>query len=349
MRIAEDRLLEVAGDILVRLGEEPENARVAASSLVRADMRGVSTHGINLLRLVSQRVEAGMLSLPTRVSVVSDDGATARMDGGNGLGPVAAYRALDMSIEKADRYGIGMTTLRNTNNIGALGCISSAAAKKGYVFIVTTNGNPSVAPFGAAEPFFGTNPISIAAPRGRLDPLVLDMSSSIVARGKIRLASLSGQSIPEGWALDSEGGATTDPKKALKGCLLPIAGPKGSGLAMMVDILSGVLSGSAYGKKLKSFHELEGATGVGAAFICIDTGRFVGREAFQSAMAEYADQVKALRRQPGFDEVLLPGEVETKKEEENARLGVEVPEAVAKSVDEIAARLGSPLRLGAPA
>jgi LDH2 family malate/lactate/ureidoglycolate dehydrogenase len=350
MRIAEDRLLEVAGDILVRLGEESENARVAASSLVRADMRGVSTHGVNLLRLVSQRVEARMLSLPTRVSVVSDDGATARMDGGNGLGPVAAYRALDLSLEKAYRYGIGMTTLRNTNNIGALGCISSAAAKKGYVFIVTTNGNPSVAPFGAAEPFFGTNPISIAAPRGGgLDPLVLDMSSSVVARGKIRLASLSGQSIPEGWALDADGRPTTDPKKALKGCLLPIAGPKGSGLAMMVDILSGMLSGSSYGRNLKSFHELEGATGVGAVFIGIDTGRFVGREAFQSALAEYAGQVKTLRRQNGFEEILLPGEVETKKEEESARLGIEVPEAVAKSIDEIAARLGSSLRLGAPA
>jgi LDH2 family malate/lactate/ureidoglycolate dehydrogenase len=274
------------------------------------------------------------------VSVVSNEEAIAMLDGNNGLGPVAAYRALYMAIDKAAKYGIGMVTLRNTNNIGALGCISETAAHKGVVAIVTTNGNPSVAPFGAADPFFGTNPLSIAVPCGKRDPLVLDMSSSVVARGKIRLASLSEEPIPLGWALDATGEPTTDPKKALKGCLLPLGGPKGSGLAMMIDILSGMLSGSAYGKKLKSFHELEGPTGVGASIVCIDIGHFIGAEVFADLVTEYVEQIKNLRKQAGFKEILLPGEVETNKEAESDRSGIDVPDAVVKNIDEISLQLG---------
>ncbi len=346
MRFAEKTLLEVAAEILTRLGESGGNVEVAAMALVQADLRGVSTHGINLLRLVAQRAEAKMLTFPTRVTVVSDDAATAMLDGNDGLGQVAAYSALDTAIAKALEFGIGMVTLRNTNNIGALGCLSVSAARRGVISIITTNGNPSVAPFGAAEPFFGTNPLSIAIPCGQGDPLVLDMSSSIVARGKIRLASLSGQPIPLGWALDEGGEPTTDPKKAMKGCLLPLAGPKGSGLAMMIDIISGMLSGAAYGRGLRSFHELEGKTGVGAAFICIDIGRFVGKETFDRLITEYTGQIKALRRQPGFDEILLPGQLEIKKAKDGERLGIDVTDAVVKSIDEILARLGSPVRLG---
>lgn len=347
MRLDRTTLVKAAEAVLAKLGESPENALVAAESLVQADMRGVSTHGVNLLRLMSQRTAAKMLELPTRVTTVSDFGAVATLDGNNGLGPVAAYKALDLAIAKAAAFGVGMVALRNTNNIGALGCISGAAAKRGFLAIITTNGNPSVAPFGAAEPYFGTNPISIAVPRGGLDPLVLDMSSSLVARGKIRLAALSGKEIPLGWAIDAEGNPTSDPKKALKGCLLPLGGPKGSGLAMMIDLLSGMLSGSAYGDGLRSFHELEGPTGVGASIVCVDPERFIGRAAFEKAAAEYAARIKALRRQPGFDEILLPGEVETKKEAESAREGIEVPEAVVEAIDGISAELGCPIRLAA--
>ena len=345
MRIAEKALRGIAEEILVRLGEEEGNAAVAAGALVRADMRGVSTHGVNLLRLVAQRVSAGMLALPTRVETVRDEEGTAVLDGGNGLGQVAAARALRLSVEKARRHGIGMVLLRNTNNIGALGCYSSAAAAEdGVVSILTTNGNASVAPYGAAEPFFGTNPISIAVPSGGGRSIVLDMSSSVVARGKIRLASLSGQSIPPDWALDAAGEPTTDPKKALKGSLLALGGPKGSGLAMVIDILSGVLSGSAYGRKLKSFHELDGATGVGACFIAADVGRFIAPEAFVSLMGAYTAEIKGLRRQGGVEEILLPGEPELRMEEEGRREGIEVPEAVAAGLDEILARLGSARR-----
>jgi LDH2 family malate/lactate/ureidoglycolate dehydrogenase len=346
MRIAEGVLLDAAKEILLLLGEKNESARIAAEALVSADMRGISTHGINLLRLVSQRVSAKMLNIPTRVELLSDDVTTAVLNGNNGLGQVAAHQGMCLSTEKAKRNGMGMVSLRNTNNIGALGHFtSSAAVRDGVVSIIMTNGNPSVAPFGSADPFLGTNPLSIAVPAIKGRPLVLDMSSSVVARGKIRLAAMNDQSIPSGWALDEAGEPTCDPKRALKGSLLPLGGPKGSGLAMMIDILAGMLSGSAYGRKLKSFHELDGATGVGACFIAIDIGRFVNPQSFAEMMEIYLREIKGLRRQPGVKEILLPGEVELQKVEESRRLGIEVPQAVAQSMDEILAKLGSHLRI----
>jgi LDH2 family malate/lactate/ureidoglycolate dehydrogenase len=286
-----------------------------------------------------------MLAVPTRVETVRDEEGTAVLDGGNGLGQVAATQALRLSVDKSRRFGTGMVLLRNTNNLGALGCYTSVAAMEDRVVsILTTNGNASVAPYGAAEPFFGTNPISIAVPSSGGKSIVLDMSSSVVARGKIRLASLSGESIPPDWALDAEGEPTTDPKRALKGSLLPLGGPKGSGLALIIDVLSGILSGSAYGRKLKSFHELDGATGVGACFIAADIGRFLDPAVFDSLMAGYAAEIKALRRQADVSEILLPGELELRKEEESLREGIEVPEAVAAAIDELLAKLGSARR-----
>ncbi len=264
-----------------------------------------------------------------------------------GSGRLRHAGASALSAAKAKQAGLGMVVVRNTNNLGALGYYTAqAASRDGVVAILMTNGNPSVAPFGSADPFFGTNPVSIAIPSAGGRPLVLDMSSSVVARGKIRVAATSGENIPLGWACDENGEPTTDPKRALKGSLLPLGGPKGSGLAMMIDILSGVLSGSSYGRGLKSFHELDGPTGVGTCVIAIDIGRFVDPGVFAETIGAYVQDIKGLRRRSGIEEILVPGEVESLKEEENRRLGIEVPEPVAKSMNEILAKLGARARIG---
>jgi LDH2 family malate/lactate/ureidoglycolate dehydrogenase len=348
MRVSAHTLLAAAREILVGLGEDPSNAQLAAEAFVGADMRGVTTHGVNLLRLVSHRVEAGMLALPTGIETVKEDEATAVLDGKNGLGQVAASRGIGLGSAKAKKAGLGMVVIRNTNNVGALGYYTSrCAARDGVAAILMTNGNPSMAPFGSADPYFGTNPLSIAIPSAGGGALVLDMSSSVVARGKIRLAATSGEGIPLGWACDENGEPTTDPKRALKGSLLPLGGPKGSGLAMMIDILSGVLSGSSYGRGLKSFHELDGPTGVGACFICIDVSRFVDPGVFAETIRAYVRDIKGLRKRAGTGEILVPGEVESLKEEENRRLGIELPDSVAKGMNEILSRRGSTTRIPA--
>jgi len=334
-------LEEGAFELLIRMGETEENARVASGILVNADMRGISTHGVNLLRMVHNRVKAGMLELPTRTTIVEDRNGTTVMDGNNGLGQVSAFNCLELTMEKAKKYGLSMVLLRKTNNIGALGYYTSVAARRGLIQVLMTNGNPSMAPYGAAEPFFGTNPISIGIPVKGDRPVFLDMSSSVVARGKIRLASLKGEKIPEGWALDENGEPTTDPKKALKGCMLPLGGPKGSGLAMMVDILSGVLSGSNYSKAIKSFHTLEGPTGVGACFIGIDPDRFMPAAHFYTLVERYVEEMKGLRRQRGVTEILAPGELELNREESSSREGIDVPDEVIRELDSMCKELGS--------
>ncbi|MCX7786175.1 MAG: Ldh family oxidoreductase [Spirochaetes bacterium] len=341
MKIDSKKLEAGAFEILIRMGETEQNARIASGILVNADMRGISTHGVNLLRMMHNRVKAGMLQLPTRTTIVEDRNGTTVMDGNNGIGQVSAFHCLELTTEKAKKYGLSMVLLRKTNNIGALGYYTSVAARKGLIQLLMTNGNPSMAPYGAAEPFFGTNPISIGIPVEGERPVFLDMSSSVVARGKIRLASLRGESIPEGWALDENGDPTTDPKKALKGCMLPLGGPKGSGLAMIVDILSGVLSGSSFSKAIKSFHTLEGPTGVGACFIGIDPNRFMPMEQFSTLVRKYVEDMKGLKKQKGFTEILAPGELELNREERSAKEGIEVPDEVIRELDTMCKELGS--------
>lgn len=346
MKIAETLLRDAAREILTGLGEERDNAEIAAEIMVRSDMRGVSTHGINLIRQIVKRKAVGMISIPTHVDIAKEDASTALLDGNDGLGQVAAYRAMRLSIEKAKQVGIAIVGVRNTNNVGALGYYTSTAASTSDVIaLCMTNGNPSVAPYGSADPFFGTNPISVGVPCRKGKPIVLDMSSSVVARGKIRLAALSGEKIPLGWACDETGVPTTDPEKALKGSLLPLGGPKGSGLAMIIDIMAGILTGSSFGLKLKSFHELEGPTGVGATFIAIDIRRFMDPEYFAAQVTAYTQEMKSLHLQPGVSAILFPGEVESIKEEKSSIDGIEVPETVVTAIDQILMQSGSPIRL----
>jgi LDH2 family malate/lactate/ureidoglycolate dehydrogenase len=340
MKIAKQTLEEGAKDILIRIGEEEANAQRCAEILVNADMRGISTHGVNLLRMISNRVAAKMLQVPSYISIVEEQNGTLVCDGHNGLGQVGAFRCTEHALEKAKKYGLSMVLLRSTNNIGALGYYSSWAAKKGIILVVMTNGNPSMAPFGGAEPFLGSNPISIGIPVQGEKPVFLDMSSSVVARGKIRLAALRGEPIPEGWALDENGEPTTDPKKALKGCLLPLGGPKGSGLAMIVDILSGILSGSQYSRRIKSFHTLEGPTGVGACFVGIDPSRFMLYDKFTALVEEYIQEMKSIKKQKGVKEILAPGELELLKEEKSKIEGVEVPDEVVHELNKLLKNLG---------
>jgi LDH2 family malate/lactate/ureidoglycolate dehydrogenase len=347
MRVQPGRLKEAAIDILKGLGATEQEAALAAESLVRAEMRGTDTHGVTFLRLLSDRVSVRMVNLPTRLSVINEDVGTGLIDGGNGLGQVAAHRAMTMSIEKAERCGIGCCLVRNTNNIGFLAFYTLAAAERGMVGIVMTNGAASISPWGGAQAFFGSNPLSIAVPGGRAEtPVVLDMSSSLVARGKIRRAHRMKETIPPGWAFDETGNPTTDPAAALKGTLAPIGGPKGYGLAVMVDILAGMLSGSKYGSDVKTFHQPEGPTGVGVCCIAIDVEKFMPVQNFKSLLHSYTEAIRASKKAGGVSRIYLPGEIEAEKERLSLRDGIEIPPGTAKDLNDLLEKVNSPLRLG---
>lgn len=345
MKIPINSLCQGAQDILEYLGETPQNAAEIANSLVKADMRGISTHGTYLLKIIEMRVKAKQLLLPTIPTVVSDSGATAIIDGADGIGMVAGHVAVELAVEKAKQFGISVVLIRNTNNVGSLASYTQLVADNGMIAIMSGNAAPAMSPWGGAEQFIGTNPIGISVPADG-SGFTADMASSVVARGKIRKASRQGVQIPDNWALDENGISTTDPDKALKGTLLPIGGPKGSALALTVDIIAGMLSGAGFGKALKSFHELEGPTKVGVSLIVIDVAHFMPLDHFKELMATYTDTIKGLRKAEGFTEILMPGEIEYRKEKNSEECGVEIDSQQIETLNELLIKSGSEIKLG---
>ncbi|MCL1940462.1 MAG: Ldh family oxidoreductase [Synergistaceae bacterium] len=340
-RIAYQELFDAAVEILRACGESEDNAAITAASICRADARGITTHGSYLLTPIWKRVKAGQLTLPTQAKIETDSGAVAVIDGGDGLGAVAGELALRTAIKKAKEYGVSAALIKNTNNIGFLACYTEEAAKEGMIAIMGCNAAPAMAPWGSAEAFLGTNPIAIASYTGNDRIFSADMASSVVARGKIRKAARNGEKIPDNWATDGEGNFTTDPNAALKGALLPMGGPKGSAIALAVDIISGILSGASYAPDLKSFHEPEGRTGVGASLIVLNVSAFQSPEAFAEKMGAYTVSVKNLKKAKGFDEILMPGEIELNRERENIESGIPLDDNAVAAINELLNSIGS--------
>ncbi len=345
MRIEPKRLREISIEILNGLNVPGEEAGLVVDCLVRAEMRGIDTHGVHFLKLLSDRIDARMIQIPTLLKVIREDRSTAVLDGGNGLGQVAAHRAMQINIQKARDVGTGITLIRNTNHIGILAFYALMAAEEGMVGVVMSNSAPSMSPWGGTEPFLGTNPISIAVPGGNEGPVVLDMSSSVVARGKIRLAQRKREPIPLGWALDEKGAPTTDPDAAMKGTLLPIGGPKGYGLALMIDVLSGLLSGSEYGPRIKTFHQPLGPTGIGVFSMAIDIERFMPLHQFRDLMTSYVALIKQSKRAKGVSQIYLPGEIEFEKERKSMAEGIQLNDSVVSDLNRLLEKVKSPLRL----
>lgn len=320
MKIERNRIGAAISELLKAHGASGKEASLAAESLVAAEARGIKTHGLKFLPMAIERIEKGLINIPTELKVINDVGAITHFDGGNGLGQFAAAKSMKASIEKASQYGIGLSLTRNSNHIGFLSYYTLMAADKGMIGICMTNSAPAMAPWGGVEQFFGTNPISISAPTEEGPHIALDMSTSIVARGKIRMADTKGEKIPSGWAIDSKGNPTEDPAAALKGSLIPIGGPKGYGMALFVDIICGLLSGSKFGKDVKTFHKPLGPTGIGFMTAAIDIKRFMEPQKLTALLEEYIKEIKASNKAVGNDTIFMPGEIEANKEMDNPEI-----------------------------
>lgn len=249
------------------------------------------------------------------------------MDGDRGLGPVVGVHASNRAISRARDVGMCAVCVRGASHIGMLGYYAEMMAQRRMIGICMTNTEPGVAPFGGAEKVLGTNPLAIGIP-SRKEPLILDMSTSVVARGKIVLAKERGEMIPEGWAVDRDGKITTDPKEALDGALLPLGGAKGSGLAIMVDLLAGALSGAAVGKNVRGTLDMTHGSTKGDLFIAIDPAAFVALENFLDSVETLKDQIRQCKRAEGVKTILLPGEFEYLTKEERLRRGIAITEGL---------------------
>jgi LDH2 family malate/lactate/ureidoglycolate dehydrogenase len=335
-RFADDFLVDFAESVVAGLGVGEHEARIVALSLVEADRRGVHTHGLVRLPSYCADARSGQVDVHARPFVERESGPTAAVDGRSAFGAVTGVLSMDQAIARAEAYGVGLVTARGCNHFGAAAFYSMRAVEHGLVGIAATSTPAVMAPWGGAEARLGNNPLSIAAPLpGGRPPFVLDMAQSAVSRGRIKLAELAGEAIPETWAIDEQGLPTDDPAAALAGALLPFGGYKGSGLALALEVLTGVLAGADLGPELINASLTGSASSgsatrtgtVGSLYLAIDPGRLGGREYFGAQMVRLVDVIKATPPAPGFSEVLIPGELEARSTEAARQAGVELAES----------------------
>ncbi len=347
MLVRKEQLKLCMEAILTGVGEEPAQADCAASIMAKCDAWGVSTHGSHMLNLIYTRRKVDQLHFPTQVTTLQDSGATALLDGNDGLGQVAATKAMELAIEKAKQLGVGAVLLRNTNNVGALATYVEMAAREKMVGLMFCNASPAMAPWGGMEQFFGTQPFAIGIYTGQDTMFIADMATSQVARGKIRKAARDGGVIPDSWALDSEGHPTTDPQKAIEGILLPMGGAKGSAIAMAIDMVAGLLSGSQHAPNVRAIHYPEGEAGVGCGMIVLDITRFMDMEEYTQKMDSYLSQMKAMKKADGATEILLPGENKQRKALRADGEGVNIPDEEVRDINTALRELSIPMELKA--
>ncbi len=325
-KIPAEQLTEVCETILKRTGVPGKIARITSDVLVRADLRGVHSHGVSRIPVYVQRIQNGAISADPEIVKVNDSGSTELIDGGNGLGQYCAYIGMEGCIAKAEASGVGIMGIRNNNHIGMASYFSMMALQHDMIGLTFNNGSPHVAAWGGRDPLIGTNPISIAIPSGADFPVVLDMASTKVSRGKIMLAEKQKKEIPADWAFDRSGVPTMDPTEALKGTLMPIGDYKGYGLSLCIDILSGLLTGALFGPYVPPMApDGREKLNQGVLLMAIQIERFIPVEEFKEKMKDFRDKIKESNKNPGVDEIFLPGEIEYNRETEYRANGIPLP------------------------
>jgi LDH2 family malate/lactate/ureidoglycolate dehydrogenase len=301
-----------------------DDAATIAACLVRAELRGVDTHGLCWLPVYLDRVRKGLINPrpvlePQRVTPVA-----AALDGQNGFGFVVGMRAMREAIAMAREFGVGVVSAKRSMHYGMAANYAVPALEAGLMAMIFSNASPAMPPWGGKGVMLGTNPFCMAAPAGKHRPIILDMSPAVAARGKIRRAQRRGEKIPIGYALDAEGRPTTDPAAALAGgVVLPIGGYKGSGLAMFMDIFGGVISGARFGGDVGDQSKVfDRPQDVGHFFLAMRPNLFVSEDEYRQRIDTLIERVRAAPRAEGFDEVLLPGEPEDRIEEQRRKTGI---------------------------
>ena len=307
-------------------GVPQADARLVANALVQADLWGHQSHGVLRTSWYVERLRHGVMSPVTAIDVVSDRRCVAVIDGKEGVGQVIAERAMRMAIAKAKEFGVGTVAVRNSNHFGTLMYYTRLATLEGCIAFMTSNGGKAMAPWGGAKnKIVGTNPWSIAAPGGACPPLMLDMANTGVARGKIYLARQRHEKIPFGWALDAEGAPTDDPAAAIGGIILPMAGHKGYAIATLMDVLAGVLPGSAFLSAVNGPYHYDKRSGCGHFITVYNIEDFIDPATFDRRIEAFIEEIKSQPLAQGFSEIFLPGEMEARAHQRQMEEGIALP------------------------
>ena len=342
-RVDPAKLRAFARAAYAREGMPEKDAALVADSLVQADLWGHQSHGVLRLDWYRQRLLTGAMKAVTQAQLVVDSGALAVIDGHDGVGQVLADSAMREAIVRAKRHGIGAVGVRNSNHFGTAMYYTRRAPESACVGFLSTNASPSMAPWGGKRKAVGNNPWSIAAPAGRYAPMLLDIANTAVARGKVYLARQRGERIPGGWALDANGAATIDPQAAIDGIILPMGGHKGYGISVMMDVLSGVLTGSAFASGVHGPYQREKRSGCGHLALAIDIEAFQPIADFHARMESMIAELKSTPLAPGHDEIHYPGELEARRAERNATDGLDLPADTLADLERVARETRIPL------
>ena len=312
-----------------------EHAEICSKALINAELVGAPSHGLSRLKMYCERISKKVIKARPKIKIKKISQSVSHVDADNSIGFVAADIAIKKAIENAKKTGIGLVAVKNSGHYGLSGYYAEQAVKKNLMVMVFTNAPPAVAPHGALKSLFGTNPVCFGTPTGSKVPFILDTSISMINRGKIRVAAREGRKIPEGVALDKFGKPTTDPKKALEGVQLPIAGFRGSGLAWMVDILSGVLTGGNHAGRVKDpFTDFSGPQNIGHLFFVLKPNLFVGNS-FNKRIKNNIKTIKKLPKIKGVKEILYPGQSKYNRYKDNLKKEIKITKNVLEDLNSL--------------
>lgn len=342
-RVDADALQSLATEIFAHAGTPHDEANLVADTLVTADARGMHSHGCMRIPIYTQKIRAGGFKPGRKGKVLHETESTVLLDGEDGLGQVITLRAMDEAISKARTVGTGIAGVTRSNHFGEAAYYVLRAARQGFIGLISSNGSPHMPFWGGRKRLTGPLPLAVAVPARDEWPVVLDMALGVVAKGKILYAAEKRESIPEGWGVDKEGRDTTDPRAVLDGgWLLPIGGYKGSGLILVLELLSGALTGGAMGQAVNNLYgdDLAAPQGLGHFVLAIDPEAFLPGGQFGQRVDWWIREIKTSEPAPGFDEIIIPGEPEFRREEERRRHGIPLSVQVLDEILTVATGLG---------
>jgi len=329
-----NELKKLISKIFIKQKLSKNHANICAEALVNAELVGASSHGLSRLKMYCDRIKKKVINPQPKIKIKNISQSITHIDADNSIGFVAADIGIKKAISNAKKTGIGLVGIKNSGHYGLSGYYAEQAVSKNLIIMCFTNAPPAIAPHGAIKSLFGTNPICFGTPTSNKVPFILDTSVSMINRGKIRVAAKIGKKIPYGVALDKFGNPTTDAKKALAGVQLPIAGFRGSGLAWMVDILSGVFAGANHGGKVKDpFDDFAGPQNIGHLFIVMKPNLFVGN--YNKRIKENIKRIKKLPKIKGVKEIMYPGQNKYARYKKNLKKNIKIQKNILIEIDKL--------------
>ena len=348
MRVDATRLIDFAVAVYAGAGMPAADALLVADTLVQADLWGHQSHGVLRLGWYLDRIRNGVMNPVTKPEFVVDAGSIAVIDGHDGVGHVLTALATREAVRRAKAHGLGAVAVRNSNHFGTCMYYTLMGARDGCVTLLTSNGGPAMAPWGGRKKIIGTNPWSVAAPAGGHPPFAMDMANTGVARGKIYLARNKRLPIPLGWAINAAGEPTTDPQEAIDGIILPMAEHKGYAIALMVDMLSGVLTGSGFLSAVHSPYKTAEKSNCGHLVVALNIAAFQPLAEFNARMERFVSELKSVPLAKGYDEVFYPGEIEAGNDLRNRKDGIAFPDDTLEDLRRIGRETGLEAKLPLP-